>query len=265
VRWLPPLVLAASLVAVPWRARALSITVSPLTVDMVVPAGSSQQVPITVANRGEAPLEFRAYLFDWSFDDSQSVYPPPGSTERSAALWSSVLPQRMTLDPGTRDRFDLVVSPPEDARAGYFAVLFIDTGLPTVQAENGEGAFALTGRIGVVLAVRIQGTGTDALQVEDVRVDPPSASTPLSIETVIYNLGDVHANAESRVVVVDAEGQVRAKLAGRRPFVLPGQTRTIESEWGGQLDDGTYTALVTVTYGDGAATTAEKTFRVGVR
>ncbi|MBW2257407.1 MAG: hypothetical protein JRI25_22805 [Deltaproteobacteria bacterium] len=260
--WFRGLLLAASLL-VPGVAWALSLTVAPGTVDVVVPAGSSEQVYIDVGNGGQTPLEVRAYLFDWWHEAGQQQFPPPGTVERSAALWSSVVPARLTLDAKSRDRLILVVAPPADAIGGFFAVVFVDAAaVPNPEAAPAT-TLGLSARVGVLVAVRVQGTGNDALVVAGVEVRPPTESTPLEVSAQVRNTGDVHLKPETRVVVLDGDEQVRAKLAERHPIVLPGQDASLESQWGGELEPGAYTALVTVVFGEGQATTVEHVFAVG--
>jgi len=255
-------VLGAVALLGPGVAGALSVTVAPGSVDLVVPAGSSEQVAIEVGNGGPAPLEVHGYLFDWWHEDGQQVFPPPGSVERSAALWSSLLPQRLTLEPETRDQLTLVVAPPPDAEGGYFAVVWVDASAARDPAAPSTPSVGLAGRIGVLVAVRIQGTGTDTLAMNGIEVLPPTASTPLGIHARVRNDGDVHQNPELRALVVDPAGTTHAKLEGRRNMVLPGEEAVIESQWGGELQNGAYTALVTVVYGEGEAVTAEHRFTV---
>jgi hypothetical protein len=62
---------------------------------------------------------------------------------------------------------------------------------------------------------------------------------------------------------MDLDGQAKAKLEGRGRIILPGQEAKIVSKWGGELTNGTYTALVTVVFGKERATVAEHNFTIG--
>ncbi len=241
----------------------LSLTVSPATVEMTVAAGSSHQASIDIHNGGETPIELRAYLFDWWHEDDAYQFPPPGTVERTAALWSSVLPRKVRIDPQARAKLSLTVEPPEDAAAGYFAVLFLDASPVSAPSAEPTAKMGVGGRIGVLVAVRIEDSGQDAMVIEDVTVTAPTASTPLAVKSRVRNTGDVHVSPESRVLIMDAEGEARARLEGRGRIILPGQGEVIESVWGGELEDGVYTALVTVVYGEGQAATTQHTFAVG--
>jgi len=121
----------------------------------------------------------------------------------------------------------------------------------------------LGGRIGVLVAVRVQGTGAESLALDGVEVSPPTESTPLEVDARVRNTGDVHLKPETRVVVLDGNAQVRAKLGERHPILLPGQEAFLRNQWGGALEPGDYTALVTVVFGEGQAATAERAFTVG--
>jgi len=261
VRAWPTLVLAIVWLVAPRVALALSLSLTPPSVDVVIPAGASAQVQVDVANGGDGALELRAYLYDWWHDETGTRFHPPGTVQRSAALWSSVLPTRLQVAARSQDRFTLNLEPPDDAVGGYYAVLWVEAA-SVLDPASGSPSLGVGGRIGVMISVRIQGTGTEALVVDGVDIQPPTDSTPLAVSAQVRNTGDVHLFPEARVVILDGEDQVSGRLDGERAFAFPGQDTTLEARWGGELEPGSYTALITVLYGEGQAATFERAFAV---
>lgn len=258
-RLLSPFLLVLGLCC-PGAAWALHLSVAPSVVDAEIPPDTTARVVVTVMNGEATPIRIRHYFEDWWHDGEASVYASPGTTAHSAVGWASVLPEDLVVEGDSVATLELFLTPPEGAAGTYTALLFVEA-LP---GTPGEGAsLSVGGRIGVPVAVRILGTGTESIVLQDVQVSPPTASAPLRVEVGVRNDGDVHVSPALQGVLVDADGEVRGRLDGEPRRILPGQRRTLEALWGGQLAPGTYQLVLTVGYGTGKAVTTTSPVTVG--
>jgi len=215
---------------------------------------------VAVLNRGEGVLEVRPRIQDWWHEGGERVVRLPGSVERTAATWSSVLPRQVILAPGEARAFTLHLSPPEGLTGGYYAILFVTASSPSSGA-SGE-VMGIAGEIGVPIQVRV-GDGAVAIGIERISVDPPTETTPLRVRVEVRNEGDVHVKPEMTVTVVDEAGQLPARMTGEPSYLLPGETRGYSADWGGVIAPGEYQVLATLTPGGGTAVTAAAPLVVG--
>ncbi|MBW2256007.1 MAG: hypothetical protein JRI25_15600 [Deltaproteobacteria bacterium] len=234
-------------------ASAIGFTVSPAIVDAEIRPGSSPTVDLRVTNDSAFPLQVSATVHDLEVREGGNLYHPPGTLERTAAVWSSVRPDSRVVPAEATAVIYLHLSPPPAATGTYTGAVFIEGG--TGDPPPGSMATVLRGRIVVPLLLRIAGTGTEALSIEEVHLDPPTPSEPLRIRAGVRNDGDVHVMASVAALVMDTEGEVRGRFAGDPVRAMPGQRRALEARWGGLLASGTYDVLVTVSYGSGQAMT----------
>jgi len=242
-------------------AWATSLAVAPAITDVQVEAGVSSEVTFHVANRADAPLAVQTSLADWWHDGTEHRTVVAGSTERSSSSWTEVFPATLVLPPRSQGELTAVLTPPPDATGGFYVVVLV-SGSPHVDGSE-QAAAGVGAGVAALLSVRIDGTGTEALALDRVEVSPPTASTPLVVTAFARNDGDVHLQVESRVVVLDEVGTVRATLASRSRVVLPGQALPIDAQWAGSLEAGQYDAIVTLAYGPGEVASAQHAFVVG--
>lgn len=242
-------------------AWAMSLSVAPAIADATIEPGVSSEVTFQVMNPTDVPLVVQTKLADWWHDGTDHLTVVAGSTERSATAWTEVLPAQLVLPPHTQGDLTAVLTPPADATGGYYVMLLVAAGRQPEDLD--PGATTLGAAVGVHLSVRIEGTGAGELSLDRVDVAPATSTTPLGVTTVARNDGDVHLVVESRTVVLDAAGTVRATLASRPRVVLPGQALPIETDWSGILEPGRYEALVTLASGPGETRSAEQAFVVG--
>jgi hypothetical protein len=228
--------------------------------EAVVEAGVAHTFGFQVLNPSRTPLSLEAEFFDWGHESGELAVLSPGSTERSAVAWAVASPMSMKVDPESVAEIDVTVTPPADASGGYFFLLSVK-GVPTNAPPKGMGAVLLASMVAHV-AVRIDDTGTEALDFQRVEIVPPTPTTPLEVVAFAHNDGDVHLHAESRTLITDESGAVRAKLVGRHRIALPGQTVSTGARWTGVLEPGTYNALVSVVYGAGQVASMEQSFEV---
>ena len=235
----------ALLAALATNAAAVTLTVGPPDERISVAPGGTTTFQVTVANTAKDPAEklvTTAYVQDWWYNpDGSHVFAAAGTLTHSASAWMSITPPERMMAGGQTDTFDVTVSAPKDAKAGAYAVVFVEGHTPEHPLMPG-------GRIGVLVMVRVSGTGRDALTLEHSSVEPPTETTPLELDLTVHDTGDVHEFAEFHGVLIDASGKSAASLSAPPLRFLPDQTRHIRAKYSGVLSPGAYTVVGTVQY-----------------
>lgn len=238
-------------VLLPIPAWALSLTLSPVTVEVAVAPGETSSFKLRLVNNEELATRVRGYAWDYWHEDGQRFSAPPGTTPRSAAAWVRVVPKTAEIPGGGEVQFDGTVSAPHDATGGYYSMVFLQTA--PAEYEVGAGATATaSGRIGARVFVRIEGTGTEALTLNDSEFVPPTPTRPAEIHLSGRNTGDLHVRARFKGVVRTTDGEVIASVSSGDPvWVLPGETYALSLRWSEPMEPGAYELAGVLTYGDG--------------
>ncbi len=257
------LCITGALLAVVQTASAISLTVAPAQQTIEMEAGSTASRTLSITNNGETPLTVNAYAWDWWYHaDGRHAFGPPGTFERSGATWVSMVPEVQVVQPGDTARIAVHVSMPENVDGGHYAVAFVEARTGTPSSEG----FSMRpgGRIAVPILMSTQGTEDHSLSLLSASIDPPTATSPLTLRLTSENRGDTHSFPEFMGAIRDRrDHEVLARFQGNPKRILPGQTADMEATWSGTLDPGDYEVIGTVVYGDGRSEPVRESFSVG--
>jgi hypothetical protein len=246
-------ILAGFLVAfLPATASGFGLSLSPRRVLLDIPAGDSTSYTLRVSLEGEQPVVLRAYAWDYWHGSTGRFTAPPGTTERSAAGWVEVVPREAPATPEHPLEFLVTVSVPSDAVGGYYGMLYVQTDLGSEDASGNESRTGVS--VGAVLAVRVTGTGSEALEISGSQFVPPTASRPAAVTIDGKNTGDVHIPVEFRGVVRTTDGEVLGKVTTGHPrWFFPGESFSLEARWSTPMEPGAYELAGSVLYGEDLA------------
>jgi hypothetical protein len=245
------LIVVALLVVASVPALAQSIAIAPAQIVQTFKPGVPFEVTLSTNNTGAAPVQMSVEITDFWYDQkSDKTFPPSGSSPHSAANWIQFVPERFEVAPGASQKMKAIITPPEDARGGYYAVLFVSSApkLSDDKTESGGAVFTRM-RLGCLVMLEAEKTQDYKVEFGEMKVDAPTATEPLVVHIPIANNSNTHIFPQPRITVLDADRKMVGKAEADSKRFLPGQKYTMDLKWSGDLKPGNYSGVVTVTYG----------------
>jgi hypothetical protein len=254
---------AVLLAAAPADAQALAM--APAEVRATFKPGEPVRFDVTVSNEGTTPVVMHASVMDfWYNDKNEKIFGTPGSQPRSASDWIEFVPRDFTVPAQGSGKLNVVITPPADAKGGYYAVLFVESKPTLVQAATAETrAIYANMRLGALVLLSAAGTQTLGIQTDDFRLTPPAGDQPLTLQFQLANQSNTHIFPQAKLAILNQVGrQVVARTETQPKRFLPDQKDTLAMTWNGTLPPGDYLAILTMTYGDDKVFTREFPFTV---
>ena len=257
------LVLLAAVVLAPAAARAQSVGLAPAQIEQKFKPGVPFQFDLATANNGTSPVEMDVQITDlWYDENNQKVFSSPGTSPRSAANWIQFVPEHFEVPGSATQKMKAIVTPPADAKGGYYAVLFVKSKPVPSFNDSKEAKTVFTNmRIGCLVLLRAEGTEDFKIQISNTKLVPPTANQGLTLDFDVANTGNTHVFPLARLAVLDANHKLVAKAESEVKRFLPGQKNSLHVEWTGNLVPGNYTAVLSVTYGDDRVETLQMPFK----
>lgn len=251
------------LLALGGQCRAQSLGLAPAQVVEKFKPGVPFQFDLSTVNTGETPVDMHVEITDfWYNEKNEKIFSSPGTSPRSAANWIQFVPDHFEVGPHGTQKMKAIVTPPADARGGYYAVLFVQS-KPQVSFPGSEGKGVLTSmRIGCLVLLRAESTEEYKIEVSNVKLTPPTETHGLDVDFDLLNSSNTHIFPVARIAVLDANRKLVAKAESEEKRFLPGQKNSMHVEWAGKLSPGNYTAVLTVTYGEDHIETQQVAFNV---
>jgi hypothetical protein len=248
------------------QAHAQSLGLAPAQVVQKFKPGVPFEFDLSTVNTGETPVDMSVDITDFWYDEkNEKVFSSPGTSPRSAANWIQFVPDHFEVAAHGTQKMKAIITPPADARGGYYAVLFVQS-KPQLSFPKGDGKGVSTSmRIGCLVLLRAESTEEYKIELSDVKVTPPAETHGLSVDFTLLNAGNTHVFPAARVAVLDANRKLVAKAEGDEKRFLPGQKNSMHVEWAGKLTPGNYTALLTVAYGEDRIDTQQIAFSVSAQ
>jgi hypothetical protein len=245
------------------QARAQSLGLAPAQVVEKFKPGVPFQFDLSTVNSGDTPVDMHVEITDFWYDEkNEKVFSSPGTSPRSAANWIQFVPDHFEVGPHGTQKMKAIVTPPADARGGYYAVLFVQS-KPQLSFPKGDGKGVFTSmRIGCLVLLQAESTEDYKIELSNVKVTPPAETHGLSVDFDLLNASNTHVFPVARVAVLDANRKLAAKAESEQKRFLPGQRNAMHVEWAGKLPPGNYTAVLTVAYGEDRIETQQVAFSV---
>jgi hypothetical protein len=257
------LLLLLSMACWPSSAAAQSLGLAPGEVREKFTPGVPFEIELATSNDGGSPVEMSVEIADlWYNEKNEKVFPAPGTAPRSAANWIQFVPERFEVPAHGAQKMKAIITPPSDAKGGYYAVLFVQS-KPQLSftKSNGQGVFTNM-RLGCLVLLDADKTEDFKIEVNNVKIVPPSATQSLDLSFDLLNSGNTHVFPVARLAVLDTEKKLVAKAQTEEKRFLPGQKDSMHVSWTGSLPAGNYTAVLTVTYGEDRIATQQLAFNV---
>jgi hypothetical protein len=244
-------------------AQAQSLGLAPAQVVEKFKPGVPFEFDLSTANSGDTPVDMQVEVTDfWYNEKNEKVFSAAGSSPRSAANWIQFVPDHFEVAAHGSQKMKAIVTPPADARGGYYATLFVQS-KPQLSFPKGEGKGVFTSmRIGCLVLLKAEDTEEYKIEVSNVKLTPPAETHGLTLDFDLLNASNTHIFPIARVAVLDTSRKLVAKAESEEKRFLPGQKNSMHVEWAGKLAAGNYTAVLTVTYGDDRIETQQVPFAV---
>jgi hypothetical protein len=244
-------------------AAAQSLGLAPGEVREKFKPGVPFEISLATSNDGATPVEMSVEIADfWYNEKGEKIFPAPGSSPRSAANWIQFVPERFEVPAHGSQKMRAIVTPPSDAKGGYYAVLFVQS-KPQLSftKENGQGVFTNM-RLGCLVLLQAEKTEDFKVELGNIKVSPPSSTRGLDLSFDLLNAGNTHVFPIARLAVLDADKKLVAKAQSDEKRFLPGQKDSMHVGWTGTLPPGNYTAVLSLAYGEDRSETRQISFEV---
>jgi hypothetical protein len=248
----------------PGTAAGQAIGLAPAQVVEKFKPGVAFEFDLASVNTGDQPVDMTVQITDfWYNEKNEKLFSPPGTSPRSAANWIQFVPEHFEIPAHGTQKMKAIVTPPPDARGGYYAVLFVQSKpvLTGRKTEDGKSVFANV-RVGCLVLLSAEGTTEYKIGLDNVKLTPPSGNQGLSLTFDVANEGNTHVFPQGRVAVLDTNHKLVAKAESQMLRTLPGQKNPFQVDWTGSLPPGDFTAILTVTYGESGIETKSIPFSV---
>lgn len=248
----------------PISAGAQSVGISPAQVVQTFKPGIPFEIALASVNKSDNPIEMNVQITDfWYNEKNEKIFTTPGTSPRSAANWIQFVPERFEIPAQGTQKMRAIVTPPADASGGYYAVLFVESKPKATNEKNQEGKTVYTNlRVGCLVLLTAENTAEYKIELSNMKLEPPSANHVLDLSFDIADVGNTHVFPVGRLAVLDSSRKLVAKAQGEMMRLLPGQKNTMDVNWTGNLPSGTYTAVLTVAYGEDRIETRQVPFSV---
>jgi hypothetical protein len=229
----------------------ITLRVDKPRVKLAVSPGEAKSGTISVENPSHYPLTIKTYLEDWEYSpggEGVKTFALAGTHSRSGALWISYSPAEFTIPPYGRKKVNYTVNVPNDAKGGYYAILFFETQLG--EKQNAEGlSVAVMGRVGTLFYIEAEGTQIRRAELRDLKITRKNKAEPLKINAVFKNTGNTQLKARGTFDVINDKGMVFARGSFNEIYTMPGGEEAIQADWYEDIPPGEYDLIITLDTG----------------
>jgi len=245
-------------------ASAQSIGLAPAQIVTDFKPGVPFEYELNVANSGGDAVELHVQITDlWYNDKNEKIFSAPGTSPRSAANWIQFVPERFEVAGGGTQKMKAIITPPADARGGYYAVLFVESKPVGTNKQTEDGKRIFTNmRIGCLVMLTAQNTEAYNVNLGDLQLTPPSADQGLKLTFSVDNESNTHVFPQARLAILNPSHKLLGKAESEMRRFLPGQKDAMKVDWNGELNVGDYTAVLSVMYGGNHVDTRQIAFTV---
>lgn len=243
---------------------AQSIALAPAQIVESFTPGVPFEYALAVQNRGDQPVELHVDVTDfWYNDKNEKLFNAPGTSTRSAANWIQFVPEKFEVPGGGSQKMKAVITPPADARGGYYAVLFVESKPADAHQQTSDGKQVFTNmRLGCLVMLTAKGTEAFNVNIGDLHLTPPSDNQGLKLTFSIDNQSNTHVFPQAHMAILNPDHKLMGKAETQSKRFLPGQKDTMEVDWNGELAAGDYTAVLSLVYGGTHVETKQVAFTV---
>jgi hypothetical protein len=219
------LVVLAFVASLPLCARAddFAAIASPPRFELAGKAGTPIREVVEITNASAGNAKYAVRTADWSMDANAGVQFTDALQAGSCRPWVSIERHEINVPSRGKYRFRFQIDPPADAPRQECRFALMIEGDEQIAKTPAGVAFPISGRLGVIVYVRIGDAQPKIEIVGSATADVNGARTPV---LQVRNNGDAHARLSGFLSGTDAKG-AKLEFAPTMLPILPGETRTI--------------------------------------
>lgn len=239
-----------------------SIALAPAQIVQDFKPGVPFEYVLAVENKGSDTAELHVQITDFWYDDkNDKTFNAPGTSPRSAANWIQFVPEKFVVAPGGTQKMKAIITPPADARGGYYAVLFVESKPVATNTETEDGKRIFTNmRLGCLVMLNAKDSQEFNVNLDDLKLIPPSDNQALRVSFSIDNKSNTHIFPQARLAILSPDHKLMGKAESDAKRFLPGQKDSMQVSWNGELNPGDYTAILSLVYGGNHVETRQMAF-----
>ena len=245
-------------------ASAQSLALAPAQVQYAFKPGQPFQFDLSVSNKGDSAVALRVSVTDfWYNEKNEKIFNAPGSSPRSAANWIEPVPRQLTVPAAGTGKVQVIVTPPLKVSGGYYAVVFVESKPELTEGATAEKKAVYTNmRLGSLILLSAENTEEYKVEVSDAQFTAPASNQSMKLDFMLSNQSNTHVFPLCTLAILNSRHELIAKAEGEKRRFLPGQKDQLSVSWTGTLPPGSYTAILTVLYGQDKNYTQEFPFSV---
>jgi len=243
---------------------AFSIRINEPKISLSVPAGGAKSATISVDNLTDEMISVRAYADDWHYakqGDGTKEFFPRGTTDFSCSNWITTYPAEFELPPYGHKEVQFTIRVPQDAKGGYYSVIFFESGLGTAQTPEGVSV-AVAGRLGSLIYLGVEGTVNKLAAVESLTISRKDKNSPAQINFIFVNTGNIDITAKGTYNIIDDKGMVYARGQVPDIYTTQGNEVNVNANFSSDLPSGNYDFILTLDLGADSSITEERRIQV---
>lgn len=210
----------------------LSLTVSPVTVNLQTDPGVSKEIEMRVRNNGTQPesVTIRVGTFRADASGNKPLF-IDGKPEDLYLSWLHVPTEPQIIEGGEWKTIPIRFSPPTDAALSYYYTVIVER---TIVAKQ-EGATTLAGAPAILVLANVNSPfAKRELSLESFTVSRPILEfLPQTFNVAIQNTGNVHVTPTGNIFI-DGRGEKDLGVLALNPnqaTILPDSLRTYQVNW----------------------------------
>lgn len=214
-------------------------------VKLDVEAGENILDSIVVHNTSDKSIDVRAYMEDFVYTppfDAKKKFFPLGTTDYSCGDWISFSPQEFKLGPYGKKELNYSIKVPEDAKGGYYGVLFFEEHNPgELRIEKGVHVVV---RVGCLFFLETENKQKEG-NLKDISLGREG------LEGYFSNEGDTIILSQGTFYVMDDSGMVIDRGEMEKKYLPPGEKTPFTVPIMKDIFSGNYTMILTFNLDEG--------------
>ena len=232
-----------------------SISLSPAVITAKGTNGQGLTQTLSLNNNTSAEFVFEMEAQDVIVRNGKRVFVAAGEEPGSIAATAVFSQKQVVIKPHTMGAVEVRLTIPQQTKIRAMVAIFRGTN----RIASSSSAVGMTASLGTLITFNL--SDNVKLEPEALRVAPPTDTTNLTLGEWVSNVGTEPALPDGVAVILDAKGNLVARIPVASQRLLPGERLEFSGEYASQLQPGDYKAMCTLQF-EGRTLTSETSFKM---
>ena len=232
-----------------------SISLSPAVITAKGTNGQGLTQTLSLNNNTSAEFVFEMEAQDVIVRNGKRVFVAAGEEPGSIAATAVFSQKQVVIKPHTMGAVEVRLTIPQQTKIRATVAIFRGTN----RIASSSSAVGMTASLGTLITFNL--SDNVKLEPEALRVAPPTDTTNLTLGEWVSNVGTEPALPDGVAVILDAKGNLVARIPVASQRLLPGERLEFSGEYASQLQPGDYKAMCTLQF-EGRTLTSETSFKM---